>query len=274
MALDTVPWMVDGGLHSAEVGRALAHLATKGKSGISQIDDFLVRAKPTAGTEVLVGAGVAAIANTYPQQVGQSYVVRNTADEAVAITQTTGAARSDMLILRIDDPQYGGTEPDNEELGPYVRFAILSNVGPTATSIPAGVGYPAIPLARIDVPAGTSAITGAMIKDLRPRVADRDIVKPGPQVDGASSAPPAGVPLIRQIGFVATAVSAIGAVTETWPSPFPNGIVHVNIMVIGGTGSAPVVNNGIISKTGAQFIVPSLAGTNTTLRFSYEAIGW
>lgn len=169
MALDTVPWMVAGGaVHSAEVGRTLAYVASNGQSGVTQTNDFLVRALSTPGTSVRVAPGSAALVNTYAGQTGQSYIARNTSDENVGITQTGPQARSDMLVLRIDDPQYGGTSPEvSVEEGPYVRLSIIPNVGPIAVAIPSGTPYPAIPLARIDIPANTGTITQAMIKDLR-----------------------------------------------------------------------------------------------------------
>jgi hypothetical protein len=70
-----------------------------------------------------------------------------------------------MLVLRIDDPQYGGTAPSDPKVGPYTRFAIVSGVSSTATTV--STTYPAIPLARIDIPASTATITQAMIVDVR-----------------------------------------------------------------------------------------------------------
>lgn len=186
MALDTVPWMIAGGaVHSAEVGRSLAYAATGGKSGITAPRDFLVLALSTPGTSVRVAAGSAAIVNAYAGQEGQSYIARNTSDVNVAIAATVGSARSDMLVLRIDDPQYGGSvPPDGVAIGPYVKLEIIPNVGSTATEVPGGTPYPAIPLARIDIPAGTGTITNAMITSLRslyrPRTDRQIYTKMGP----------------------------------------------------------------------------------------------
>lgn len=168
MTLDTVPWAIGGNgvVHSAEIARALAAAVTGSKSGVVRPNDMIVRPKVTPGAAVRAGSGLAVIANSYAGQVGQSYVVRNSSDEEISIPATTAAARSDLLILRIDDPNYGGSQPPNVATGPYVRFALISNVGSTATDV-AGLSYPYIPLSRIDIPANTATITAAMIVDVR-----------------------------------------------------------------------------------------------------------
>ncbi|MFF6931485.1 hypothetical protein [Streptomyces californicus] len=68
-----------------------------------------------------------------------------------------------MLIVRVQDPQYEGSlNPATDNIN---YFQIISNVSSSATTIPDG--RTGIPLARIDIPASTSTITNAMIKDLR-----------------------------------------------------------------------------------------------------------
>lgn len=171
MPLDTVPWAVKGGaVISAEVARSFAYAATSGASGVTQPSDLQVRSQTTPGSTVRVASGVAAIVNTYAGQFGQSYIVRNAGEEDVTISATVGTARSDMLVLRIDDPQYGGSTPPNVASGPYAKFAIISNVGSSAVAPPAGIAFPCIPLARIDIPANTGAIAQSMIFDLRPKL--------------------------------------------------------------------------------------------------------
>lgn len=168
MTLTTVPWGVGGGAaHSADVARNLAYVATEGSSGVTRPNDMKVSALTTPAGFVRVGEGAAVIRGSYSNQKNQSYTSMNDGDVNVAIPSTSGTARADMLVLRIDDPQYGGSIPPNVASGPYAKYAVISNVGSTATDVPAGIGYPAIPLARINVPVNTSAITNAMITDLR-----------------------------------------------------------------------------------------------------------
>lgn len=170
MSFDPVPWLVGGGAeHSPEVGRLLAHVATGGASGVGGVSDLKVTSLPVAGGAVRIGAGACLIPNRYagtnPQQ---SYVGRAPTATDVTITPTGSASgRSDLIVVRIDDPQYGGATPADPKVGPYIRAEVISNVGPSASGVPSGITYPAIALARIDIPASTGTITQAMITDLR-----------------------------------------------------------------------------------------------------------
>jgi hypothetical protein len=168
VTLDTVPWAISqpGALHSFETARALAYIACDGRTGVAGPTDMSVVAKTIASAQVRVLGGVASIVSTYSNQGGQAYAARNAGEEEVTVPAAT-TARSDMLVLRINDTKYGGGTPDNAASGPYAKFELISNVGSSATTLPVGLGYPAIALARIDIPANTQAITNAMIKDLR-----------------------------------------------------------------------------------------------------------
>lgn len=174
MALDPVPWVVDGGaIHSAAVARTLAYVATGGKSGVAEGGDLAVKQKTVAAGSVDVLPGAYGIENTYPDQTSQSYVGRVLSNTSVNIAPTAGSIRSDMIVMRIDDPEFGGSTPPSVPNGPYAKLEVLSNVGAGVTEVPGGLGYPAIPLARIDIPVSTTNITQAMIKDIRKLVAPR-----------------------------------------------------------------------------------------------------
>lgn len=176
MALNPVPWFVGGGAqHSPEVARELAWVATSGASGIVNALDLQVQALPVPGTSVNVMPGGAVIENLYPGGAQQSYIARNESLTAVSVAPTDSyGARSDLLVLRIDDPQYGGTAPSDPTVGPYVRFEMITNVADTATTIP-NQDYPAIPLARIDIPASTATIEQSMITSLRKMAVPRSL---------------------------------------------------------------------------------------------------
>lgn len=63
----------------------------------------------------------------------------------------------------MEDPEYEGTRnPETDEIG---YFHVVSNVSPTATTVPSGMT--AIPLARIDIPANKWVIIDPFIKDVR-----------------------------------------------------------------------------------------------------------
>lgn len=169
MAFDPVPFFVGGGaLHSAETARLLAYAATGGIAGVAAASDLQITQLPTAGTSVRAASGGAVIPNLYPGGSQQSYVGRAASTTDVPVTATgSGSGRVDLVIARIDDPQYGGTIPVDVTIGPYIRLDIIQNVAAGSTTLPAGIAYPAIVLARLDIPASTATITTSMITDLR-----------------------------------------------------------------------------------------------------------
>lgn len=160
MALDPVPWMIGGGeaVHSADVARSALYSVNGGANGITRPGDFRCTALPVPGAAVRIGPGGGTFDNRYPGGAGQSYSARagESTDVPVAATGSAGSAVK-YVILRIDDPQYGGqaTGPT----GPYVRAEIVTSIS--------NLAYPFIELARIDQPANTATITQSMITDLR-----------------------------------------------------------------------------------------------------------
>jgi len=168
MAFDPVPFFVGGGaLHSAETARQLVYAATGGAAGVAAAGDLKITQLPVAGTSVRAASGGAVIPSLYPGASQQSYTVRAASTTDVSVTATgSGAGRVDLVIARIDDPQYGGTIPADVTVGPYVRLDIIQNVAAGSTDIPAGLTYPAIALARLDIPASTATITTSMITPL------------------------------------------------------------------------------------------------------------
>lgn len=173
MTWDNVAWAVGGGAeHKPEIARLLAYAATGGTEGIVTPGDLKVVPLAVPGAGVRVLAGAALILNRSPGGGQQTYVARNpTEDTITGITGTTSAGgRSDLIVARIRDPQYpgtdlGGADPKTFQ---YVTTERISNVpGSTTSATQLNLAYPAIALARIDYPLSTSTITAAMIIDLR-----------------------------------------------------------------------------------------------------------
>lgn len=161
MALDTVPWFIDGGAkHSGAVARTLAYAATGGATGIISPTDLKVQALPTPGAAVRVLPGAAVMVNRFPGAVNQSYTARNSSatDVEVPATGSSGGATR-YLILRVDDPEFAGGAPANVVTGPYVRFVWVNSI--------TNLAYPFVPLAKLVQPANTATITNAMLTDLR-----------------------------------------------------------------------------------------------------------
>lgn len=163
MSLIAQPILVNGATHSAQTFRLLVADLARDSEGVTRGTDLKVtqRATPGGGITVATGTGlVRGRVNTFQG----TYAVANTAAQNVDIAATgAGAGRSDMLIVRVEDPEYEGSlDPATAQLA---YFQVISGVSSSATAIPDG--RTGIPLARIDIPASTATITNAMIVDLR-----------------------------------------------------------------------------------------------------------
>ncbi|MGW0630268.1 hypothetical protein [Streptomyces sp. NPDC002758] len=161
MTLIQPPMMVNGGIHPARTMRMMIRDLSRGSQGVTEYNDLKVSqlTTPGAGVQVADGSGVVRGA-TWGQG---SYTQYNVGTATVNIAPTGASGRTDMVVLRVLDPEYEGSlNPATDDIG---FFSVVSNVSATATAPPAGMT--AIPLARITIPANTATITNAMITDLR-----------------------------------------------------------------------------------------------------------
>jgi len=165
MALYRVPMLTNGAKHPAEQFRALIKDLSNGAEGITEGDDLKVSPLSTPGAGVQIGEGSGIILGRVSPFQG-AYAVRNQGADTVPIAATGASARSDMVIVRVEDPEYEGDLDANDGSSDMINyFQVISNVSSSAITIPDG--RTGIPLARIDIPASTSTITNAMITDLR-----------------------------------------------------------------------------------------------------------
>lgn len=173
MAVDPVPWFVGGGAeHSPEVARLLAFAAFRGAEGVIGAPDLAVRALAVPGAAVRVYPGACSILNRSAGGAYQAYAGRVVSEETLPIAATgSSGGRADMVVLRVEDPFMPGEPwqaPADPKVGPYLFPRIIANVPAGATTVTElGLGYSAIPLARINLPASTGTVTQAMITDLR-----------------------------------------------------------------------------------------------------------
>lgn len=161
MTLINPPLLTHGGTHEARAFRMMIRDLARGSQGVTEADDLKVRqlATPSAAVRVLDGSGIIRGA-TWGQG---SYTQYNVGDSTVPIAPTGATPRSDLVCLRVEDPEYEGTrDPETDQIG---YFHVVSNVASNLTVPPNGMT--AIPLARIDLPANTAVVTDAMIKDVR-----------------------------------------------------------------------------------------------------------
>ncbi|MXM62164.1 hypothetical protein GR925_01530 [Streptomyces sp. HUCO-GS316] len=161
MALIQPPMLTHGGTHPARAFRMMVRDLASGNQGVTEGNDLKVREWSTPGAGVRVGDGSAVVTGAAWGQ--GSYTQYNVGDAVVPIAPTGSSARSDLICLRVEDPEYeGNRDPAADEIG---YFHVVSGVSASTKTVPSGMT--AIPLARLDIPANTATITSAMIKDLR-----------------------------------------------------------------------------------------------------------
>lgn len=164
MAFEPHPWFIglEGVEHSAETARMLAWAATSGASGIIKPRDLRVRAQSVPDGSVVLDPGGFVVESKFTEASCQSYVERApdvTNLEVPATGSSGGVVR--YVVARIDDPDYVGAipaTPEEANARSYAAPYLVSSLSGSRTEIP---------LARINQPANTGAITNAMITDLR-----------------------------------------------------------------------------------------------------------
>jgi hypothetical protein len=165
-----VPWLVEQALHPAEVGRQLAFAAFQGQEGVSSPTDCVVAALDIPGPSIRVFPGSYAILNRAPGYPNQMYTGRVTTEDVVSVQNTTSSGgRTDLVVIRIENPDTEGVAPpQNRDSGPYAFTRVIQNVPSGIVSVnELNLGYSALTLARIQIPPSTSTITNSMITNLR-----------------------------------------------------------------------------------------------------------
>lgn len=170
-------WFIGGGAeHTPESARRLVYASTGGAEGVGGATDLQVAPLAVPGGGVRVTVGSALIRSLYVGGDTQTYMGTVYEQETVAIAATgSGAGRSDLIVLRVEDPFAAGSpwDPPGEEdiaLAPYVFVRVISGV-PSGTKrvqdVPGHETDTAVTLARIDLPASTGTVTAGEIVDLR-----------------------------------------------------------------------------------------------------------
>lgn len=165
-------WFIgaSGVLHPAETARAVAYAAANGSDGVIGSGDLKVTATATPSNRVNVAPGSVNLVSRYPGAVSQAYVGVVQTQAVVTIDPTTSAGgRSDLVVARVRDPQYGsvaGFDPANPNDFGFFSIEVVKGVSSSFKRYTT-VAYPVMALARIDIPPNTATITNAMIIGLR-----------------------------------------------------------------------------------------------------------
>ena len=152
---------VDGGTVPASMARRMTHAVSSGANGIVGVSDFKVTALPTAGSGVRIARGGALCrARTTGANQYETYVIAQDSTFNLTVPATGGSARTDYVIARVKDWHFTGDDaPANPTTALYWEFALVNSLS--------GITTPYVPLAKLTIPANTSAITNGMITDVR-----------------------------------------------------------------------------------------------------------
>lgn len=211
---DGVPWAIGGGSKlQAEMLRLVAWMNLGGNEGVFSSTDLEVKPLSVPGTGIRVMPGACGILNRALNASKEAYLARLFAQDLVDINPTgAGVGRSDLIIARIENPYISGEpwnlpEPEDRDDGPYVFTRVIEGVpSNTKTVAELGLGYSAIPLARVDIPASTGTIIPAYLTDLRTVVNPFTGGVQGPGSGGGTTNPPPDGSL---------------GISDTDPIPFP-----------------------------------------------------
>jgi hypothetical protein len=196
MTFNKAAWAVDGALLNSALARSSTYATSSGAQGVTQGADLKVTQLGTPGPGLQIAAGTALVLNRYQTTPSQTYVVSNAAAHTVTsgeMPASNPSARSYVLAVVVGDPEFSQSghpfmlasdPPSGQAAGfTYVRPVMIS-VSSGATTVPGN--FPALPLARIDIPANTTTVTQAMITDLRQLVGRRTYTDMGSVVGPAN----------------------------------------------------------------------------------------
>lgn len=206
MTVENIPWMIQGGKHSAASGRRVLYKATGGAEGVAGLGDCLVKQAGVANGTVVVQPGGGTMVSRYPGIKGESYDGQVTAAHPVNIAANGGGStRYDLVVMRIDDWNFAGQQDTPSDLPrddvPVTKLQVVSGVASTVKrASELALGYPAIALARVALPAATGAVTQAMITDLR------EVAVPRRKRD------------VRTVGVTAGGADSLDLTGEYWPN--------------------------------------------------------
>lgn len=177
MTLENTAWAIDGALLNSSLARRAEYAAVSGAQGIVQSGDLKVTQLGVPGVGVQIAPGVGLVTNAYQDIPNETYVVSNPDVHTIPSGEMPSANPSTkhyIVAIVVGDPDFSQTghpwmgsddPPEGEEQTfEYVR-ATLIEVSAGVETLPAD--YPALPLARLDIPPSTTTITNSMIVDLR-----------------------------------------------------------------------------------------------------------
>jgi hypothetical protein len=301
MTFAAAPWAVDGARTGAALARRASFAALSESEGIVGRADLKVSELSVPGNGLLISAGNAVILNRYQDSPNESYVAANEGVHEVLSTEMPGAQatpKSYLVLVTIGDKEFsqvGHPWMDSEVLDPaeaadyvYVRPFILECPAGTKSFAELNLDYPAIALARLDIPASTTTITNAMITDLRklarPRVHEELIVVNGFTASDLDTVSPSWEvwPAVSQAIDI-PAWASVAKINGFFESAMISKAIDcaMRVAIVGGSNtsaqrfnrSAPTAGSDRAGMNIAGTInVASIAGTTKTFRMEGQTI--
>lgn len=177
MTFENSALAIDGAMLNSALVRRGIYSSTSRSEGIVKKADLAVTELDTPGVGILIAPGVGILLNKYQDDPNETYVVSNPSVHTVPsgeMPASNPSPQSYIVAVVVGDgdftqtghPWMGSEDPPlGEELTfEYVRPTLIP-VDSGATTLPGD--YPALVLARIDIPASTTTIIDSYITDLR-----------------------------------------------------------------------------------------------------------
>jgi hypothetical protein len=273
--------------------------ATLGQQGVVGPLDCIVRQTVVASSGILIDQGNVVVYGAEQTEQGSYYGENLGQDSTLSIAATGGTARSDLVVVRAEDPTWAGSPWGGSPAAQILFPRVISNVAPGTTVPPGGIS--AIALARIDMPASTSTVLQSYIHDVRQVVNAQGFTQqfnfagPGTAANsGATSTavqwPTGAIWTGVPIPSWATFAVMTWSITELiYNSGSGNGTARGNIYpVIGSSVTAPTVSTTpslysmttatgagrhVVAGGGLFAIPPAIRGTSQTLQFAQQTDG-
>jgi len=296
MTFDSAAYAING----PDIGAALARravYASSRQSGTVQKDDLKVTDLDVPGVGIQISEGVGIVLNDYQTDPNEVYVVNNPGVHTVPAIEMPAAnpsAKSYIVAIVVGDVDFNQSghpwmpttlAPEDVEDFEYVRPTLIE-VAAGATTL--DVSYPALVLARIDVPANTTTILQNMITDLRNLAAPRqsqEIFVGQPWTNASPRTIPSGSafadwgpqeysPSVKVPSWAkrAIVVCSINGVRLTDSTANVAGKIRTQLGTVTGqsinfdipTNSAGAIRMNL--QTADEYDVSGIAGTNAALR--------
>lgn len=297
MTFQVPAYAVDGNSEPGNFLRLMLQSATIGSQGVVGPLDCQVTQTGVASAGIIITPGACVVLGQETTFQGSYYGYNVGNDTTLSISSTAGSIRSDLIVVRAEDPTWAGSPWGNPASGQILFPRVISGVSGSTVVAPGGIS--AIALARIDIPVSTSIITNAMIHDVRQvanpqRIFDMQAVT-GPGSPSAWSTGttnvqfPTGATWSIQIPVWATSMVCMWQASELLYQNLGNGVARGWIWpVIGSSITAPTVQFPLslvsmnsstgpwrhtIGGGGKVAIPASMRGTTQTLQFAQKADG-